>query len=136
MAHLYRTDLFPPLPALPVVLYHAASGVGSAEISALVDTGADVTLVATRYLQEIAAEEIYVSRVRSHWGETCAAKIYLVDVDVAGLRLPGVEVAGDDQSDDVLLERTVLNRLILLLDGPGRKTDLLAHRPRRLPSLA
>ena len=135
MAHLYRSDLFPPIPVLPVVLYHAASGVGSAEISALVDTGADATLVAARYLRQIAAEELYVTRVRSHWGESRAAKIYLVDMEVVGQRLPGVEVIADDQSNDVLLGRTVLNRLILLLDGPGRRVDLLAHRPRRLPTV-
>ena len=135
MAHLYRSDLYPPIPVLPVVLYHAASGVGIAEISALVDTGADATLVAARYLRQIAAEELYVTRVRSHWGESRAAKIYLVDMEVVGQRLPGVEVIADDQSNDVLLGRTVLNRLILLLDGPGRRVDLLAHRPRRLPTV-
>ena len=103
MAHLYRSDLYPPIPVLPVVLYHAASGVGSAEISALVDTGADATLVAARYLRQIAAEELYVTRVRSHWGESRAAKIYLVDMEVVGQRQPGVEDIADDQSNDVLM---------------------------------
>lgn len=135
MSHLYRSDLFPLVPVLPVVIYHAVSGAGTSQISAMVDTGADATLVATQYLRQIAAEELYLARVRSHWGESRVARVFMVDMDVAGQRLPGVEVVADDQSDEVLLGRSVLNRLILLLDGPGRKADLLAHRPRRLPGL-
>jgi hypothetical protein len=33
--------------------------------------------------------------------------------------------------EDVLLGRNVLNRLILLLDGPGALADVLSKRPGR-----
>ncbi len=45
------------------------------------------------------------------------------------LILPGVLVAADDQGSDVLLGRNVLNKLILLLDGPASQVDLFSSRP-------
>jgi hypothetical protein len=51
-------------------------------------------------------------------------------LDIAGHHLPGVEVVADDLAADVLLGRNVLNRLILLLDGPDGMTDVLPRRPR------
>ena len=132
MSHNYRMDFVPPLPGLPVVLHHPESGAVTQGIPALIDTGADATLAPLRYLRAIEAEEIYETRMRSHWGESRTARIYLVDMEVEGQRLPGIEVVADDRGNDVLLGRNVLNRLILLLDGPGHKTDMLTRRPLRL----
>ena len=82
-------------------------------------------------LQAIKAEEIYRARLRSHWGESRTAAVYLVDLQVAGADLPGIEVIADDLTEDVLLGRNALNRLILLLDGPAGQADVLTKRPRR-----
>jgi predicted aspartyl protease len=97
----------------------------------LVDTGADATLVPMQQLQAIEAEEIYRARVRSHWGEQRTVTVFLVDLDVAGHTLPGIEVVGDELSEDILLGRNVLNRLILLLDGPAGEIDVLSKNPRQ-----
>lgn len=107
MPHRYRVEYSPPFPVLPVALFHPESGAGTGEIPALVDTGADATLVPARYLAAVQAEELYSTSVRSHWGESRLARIYLIDMEVAGLRLPGVEVVADDLGEDVLLGRNV-----------------------------
>jgi hypothetical protein len=46
--------------------------------------------------------------------------------------LPAIEVVADDISDQVLLGRNALNKLILLMDGPRQQTDVLKRRPARL----
>lgn len=97
----------------------------------MVDTGSDATLVPVQYLQEIGSVEIYPSRIRSHWGEWRPVDLYMIDLEVAGQRLPAVTVVGDDQGDSVLLGRNVLNLLILLLDGPRIQIDVLTRRPLR-----
>ncbi len=48
-----------------------------------------------------------------------------------GNRSIPLEVIADEQSEAILLGRNVLNRLILLLDGPAQETDVLATRRRR-----
>ena len=49
-------------------------------------------------------------------------------MEIAGQRLPAVEVAADDLGEDILLGRNVLNKLILLLDGPRAQAGVLTRR--------
>lgn len=50
--------------------------------------------------------------------------LYLVDVQIGEITLPGIEVVGDEQTNEVVLGRDVLNRLRVLLDGPRRSTNI------------
>ena len=40
------------------------------------------------------------------------------------LRLPWVEVVGDELGDEVLLGRSVLNQLRIVLDGPRLRVEI------------
>jgi predicted aspartyl protease len=131
MPFKYDPAFTPPIPRIPVIVTPVESSVQSAALSGLVDTGADATLIPRAQLQAIKAREIYRARLRSHWGEARTVSVYLVDLQVAGHNLPGIEVIADDLMEDVLLGRNVLNRLILLLDGPAGQADVLSKRPRR-----
>ena len=131
MPHPYAQSYGLPFPQLPVVINHPESNAHSVTLPGLVDTGADATLVPLTQLRAIGAEEIYRASLRSHWGESRPATVYLVDLEVAGHNLPGIEVIADEGSDAILLGRNVLNRLILLLDGPVQETEILATRRRR-----
>jgi len=131
MSHSYAQTHGLPFPQLPVVMIHPESNARAASLLGLVDTGADATLVPSAQLRAIGAEEIYRASLRSHWGESRPVVVYLVDLQVAGHNLPGIEVIADEYSDAILLGRNVLNRLILLLDGPVQETDVLTARRRR-----
>ena len=130
MSHPYRIGN-PAFPALPVSVYQLEGSVHTELLSALLDTGADGSLMPEALLASVQADRLRQVRIHSHWGETRVAMVYLVDLEVAGQRLPAVEVVADNQGEDVLLGRNVLNRLILLLDGPTRATDVLNRRPAR-----
>jgi predicted aspartyl protease len=67
------------------------------------------------------------ARIRSHWGEWRSAQLFVVDLELDGLRLPGVFVVGDEQGDEIVLGRNVLNKLRLLLDGPVNLTEILSQ---------
>ena len=132
MTHPYDLNSVWPLPTLPVALYPREGTKGTLTVEAQIDTGADVTIVPNSLLDEIGSVEIFPTQIRSHWGEQRRVSMHLIDMEVAGQRLPSVNVVADDQGDTILLGRSVLNRLILLLDGPGKQTDILTRRPRRL----
>ena len=132
MSYPYDTAFAWPFPSLPVTIYPVGEAAATTTLLALLDTGADATLVPTDQLKTIQADELYQTQIRSHWGEWRPATVHMVDLEIAGQRLPGVEVVADDAGDSVLLGRNILNRLILLLDGPGVVTDVLARRPSRL----
>jgi len=46
--------------------------------------------------------------------------------------LPGIVVVGDDQGQEIILGRTVLNKIILLLDGPQTTLHILSQTPHHL----
>ena len=131
MGFNFDQTFVPPFPRLPVTITLPESGMRSPTFSGLVDTGADATLIPAQRLRELNANEIYTARLRSHWGEPRTVSVYLVDLEVAGHNLPGIEVIMDDLVTDALLGRNALNRLILLLDGPAGEVDILLTRPRR-----
>lgn len=43
------------------------------------------------------------------------------------LRLPGIFVVGDEQGDEIVLGRNVLNKLQLMFDGLANMTDVLSR---------
>ena len=100
-------------------------GAAYGPIPAFVDTGADATIVPIAIVRQLRAGVVTLKTVRGYTGGRRTVRTYLVDIEVGPFTLPGVEIVGDDATDEILLGRDVLNRLRLLLDGPGRRTQLL-----------
>lgn len=126
----HSRDFFPPAPALELGLRAPDGDKLRAPLSGIIDTGADITMVPLVVLEEIAAPVIDEVQLRSHWGDTTTVLSYLADIELDKDLFPGVEVVGDLHGDSVLLGRNVINKLLLLIDGPRQSTDLLARRPQ------
>lgn len=122
----YDTTYDPPIPVCTVTLSVSLTG-RRVNLTAVLDTGADGTIVPARYLQEIGARRAYEATLRSQWGEPRSVFLYLIDLQIGELALPGVYVVGDELGDEVVLGRNVLNRLRLLLDGPAALMRLLGR---------
>lgn len=120
----YVTTYDPPAPACDVALISGPTG-RRVELSAIIDTGADGTIIPVRYLREIGARRTFEVGLRSQWGERRQVFLYLIDVQIGDVTLPGLYVVGDEVSQESVLGRNVLNQLRLLLDGPAALTQLL-----------
>jgi hypothetical protein len=123
MKYSYSRAYRPPAPTLEVVFATAAENQRVGPFTGIVDSGADGTLVPLRFLNEIQAPSTSEMFLRSHWGERRPVWLYLVDVQIGSLVLPGIEVVGDEFSDEIILGRDVLNRLKIVLDGPQGTTE-------------
>jgi predicted aspartyl protease len=123
MSTPYDSTYRPPFPVLAVVLRSEDGTVGP--LAALLDSGADATVVPSHLLEEIAALEGEQATLRSHFGDTRLVQTYLANIEVDGHVLPGVYVVGDDEGDEIILGRDVLNKLPLFLDGPQQQTEVL-----------
>ena len=128
MNFAYSDDFDPPAPIAEVLLITAAESLRAGPFPALMDSGADGTVVPIAYLQEILAPPTVEMVMRSQWGEGRRVMLYLVDVQIGSLTIPGVEVVGDELSEEAILGRDVLNRLRVLLDGPA--TTVTISEPR------
>jgi|GEM_PF-253557 len=128
MSHPYLDTYYPPMPALEVQLGYPEEALVLGPLPAIVDTGADGTLVPQSLIDQIRAPLVDEVRVRSHWGEWRTMQLFTVDVGIGQLRLPAIEVAGDDQDKEIVLGRNILNRLRLLLEGLLVKWRPSTHR--------
>ena len=124
MKFQYNRNYYPSVPMAGVVFITAAESLRTGPLSAVLDSGADGTIVPIAYLNEIQTSPTVEMAMRSQWGERRRVLLYLVDVQIGEITLPGIEVVGDDLSDEVVLGRDVLNRLRVLLDGPAESTTI------------
>ena len=124
MSAQYDASYLPPIPVLQVTLV-SDTGARSRLLTAIVDTGADATIVPEALLLEIQATPVEPGQIKTQWGEVHPVTVYLLDVQVEKILLPGMLVAGDPTTDEIVLGRNVLNKLPLFLDGPAQRTELL-----------
>jgi predicted aspartyl protease len=124
MKFAYDNHYSPPAPAIEIQLGAPGKSGKTRLLRAFVDTGADVSLVPLRYLEPLQLQMDNRKLLRSQWGETRSVDTYLVDVILGDGRLPLIEVVGDERSDEVILGRNVLNRLVITLNGPKQVLDV------------
>jgi len=120
----YDLGRHPACPVLQITLINEVEGLRVGIESALIDTGADGTLVPIAHLGAILAPAASEVRLRSHWGEQRTAELFVIDLSLGSIVLPGIMVVGDELGDEVVLGRDVLNKLRLILNGPARETEL------------
>jgi hypothetical protein len=126
----YDTAYTPPAPMLEIRLAAPGEAPRVGPLPAVVDTGSDGTLVPTEYLEQAEAIDLGDAILYGIVGEARRVHLYEIDLQVGPLLLPGSVVVGDDHGHEVLLGRNVLNKLILLLDGPRNETELFERQPQ------
>lgn len=130
MNQSYDVSYWPPFPAVEVYLALRDQSPRAGPVTALIDTGADGTFVPVHYVKRLAAPASGRVRVHPHFGSPRVVHTHTLDLLISSLRLPAIEVVGDVEGTEIILGRNVLNKLILLLDGPRTQTDVLEQRPR------
>jgi predicted aspartyl protease len=93
-------------------------------LRALIDTGADVSIIPLRFIEPLGAQITSRRYLRGYGGSRRRVDVYLVDVGVGDLRLPGIEVVADELDEEIIIGRNVLNRLTVILDGPHQVAEI------------
>jgi len=114
----YDSGYAPPAPCLGIRLAAPDEPFRSQELKALVDTGADATIVPAQYVEPLGVQIDNRKLLRSPWGGRQVVDVYLLDIEIGGQRLPMIEIVADEQGEEAILGRNVLNRLFMVLNGP------------------
>lgn len=123
----YDVSYEPSALVLPAVLTGVVRRRPQVHLSALIDTGSDITAVpetAVKRLRLYAVGRIEVEGVHAH---VEAVEIYTVQLSIADLRIREMEVIPTKQPF-VILGRDWLETYYLLLNGP-EQTFLLSETP-------
>ena len=113
------------MPILDVWIAAPEERAWSGPFIAIVDTGADFTIVPLSLLSSLNPPVVRPATLSSQWQEEYFIYVYEIDLRLGNAVLPAIDVAGDPHSNEVLLGRNVLNRLDLRLQGPAQLTHLL-----------
>lgn len=118
--HQYDPRYEPPAPILFLRL-SPPEGAPSIGLPALVDTGADVSVVPEAVAQSLGLPIIGQLHIRGVGGQAQAANVHAATVECAGVTAL-CEVVGF--GDEALLGRDLLNRWTMVLDGLHQVLEL------------
>ena len=104
-----------PMPVLDIGVSRPGVNVPSATVEAVVDTGADGSLLPLDVLEQAGA--IFVDRayLRGITGQRQAVDLYLITIHLGRLRITGVRAFALPPGNAAILGRDVLNHLDITL---------------------
>ena len=114
--HDYSSDYQPPIPMIEIVVSRRA-GQDELTLKAIVDSGADATMIPTPYLQQLKARKRHTAWLSGTAGGRYEASIYTVVIQIGSHQPMYVDVVGSERHDEVIVGRDVLNQLIVTLNG-------------------
>ena len=121
----YSSDYVPAAPVCQIYLGPGGGQPTAGPFEALIDTGSDMSVIPTDYLHQIKAKRISRGQARSLWGASRTVDIYIISIALDELKVSAVQVLSDDQGDEIVIGRRILNRLKIILDGPAAQMEIL-----------
>jgi predicted aspartyl protease len=121
----YSTEFRPPAPVLTL----RAGAPGSEPmlgLIALVDTGADLSIVPRSVVDALALPQVATTRIHGVTGVAESTNVHAATLEVAGMRVLAEVVAWGDEA---IIGRDVLGRFVLELDGPRETLVIRAPSP-------
>ena len=118
MVYAYDYDLA-YLPAMPVVTVQIGrpDAATSLTLPALVDSGADATMIPIRHLKQVNAIKRQQVFIRSVSGKRAGAYLYTISLQFAHYERQRINVVGNQDTNETIIGRDILNHLVVTLDG-------------------
>ena len=121
----YDTSHFgPPAPGARVSFVNPTNGMQVDEVPMLLDTGADVTIVPEHILQALEAKKLDVAYEIEYLEGAAPDALAAVHLQMQWL---GFKFTGSFLVSAVpygIVGRNILNRLVLVLDGPAQRWEI------------
>jgi predicted aspartyl protease len=123
LSHEYSRDYFPSAPVVDIGIRSAPQG-SEIEIEALMDTGADATILPLSLLRRINAIYSETVNMRGVTGISQNVQTFVIAVRVGPHVIPAIRAIADKQGNEAILGRDVLIQLRITLDGPALTTEI------------
>lgn len=110
----------PPSPSVLLNLTHPVTGQRVEDVPAIVDAGADQTVIPERLILELGLIQLDQQLVRGFDGSPRLLPTFLTRIQVRDLPRFDLEIIASPAIENAILGRDVLNRYKVVLDGPGQ----------------
>jgi predicted aspartyl protease len=114
----------PPAPSVLLNLTNPTTGAVAQDVSGLLDTGADWTVIPVRVAAALSLPQLDREVVQGFDGRRQEVPTYALIRQVRDLPPVRVEVLGSADIPHAILGRDVANRYRITLDGPGQRMDI------------
>jgi predicted aspartyl protease len=117
----YDTSYEPAAPVVPIGLSPSGEEVARQQVQALVDSGADATMIPIDILKAAGARYVQQRRMRPVVGEPVTVNLYLTAVQLGDHVIHGIRAIARPAGSESIIGRDVLNQLEVTLIGPAHE---------------
>lgn len=121
--YTYDTSYVPSMPVIELFIGRAQV-TPLFHITAIVDSGADATMIPVSYLKQIGARKGKQAVVRSYFGTRDLVDRYDVSLQFANFTRSQVSVVGVTQTMEAVIGRDILNALMVTLNGLATSVEI------------
>ncbi len=114
-------DYEPAMPMVEVALLSRDTEAVAAQVLAIVDSGADATLLPIESLRAARARYYRSWQLRGITGQAIPVDLYAVTLQLGPHVIYGIKAVAGLKSNEAILGRDVLNQLDLRLIGPAQE---------------
>jgi predicted aspartyl protease len=119
MRYRYNHQVSPPAPFVHVAMYRIDGGGTPVTVPALIDSGADRTVIPIILAEELALPRSGMIEVAGLNQAATMMAVYVIRIGIGDLTPVVADVIGAASEQYVLLGRDILNGYRVTLDGPG-----------------
>lgn len=114
----------PAMPILDVGISRPGAPTPAVFVEAIIDTGADGTMIPIHLLKAIGVPTVGSAFIRGITGDRQPVEFYVVTLHLSDLQVYAVQAAGLMEGDTAILGRDVINQLNLALLGPAEVVEV------------
>jgi hypothetical protein len=114
----YLSQIQPPAPFVYVTLRNPVTGAEEKNVPAQLDSAGDRTLLPASVVQSLSLPQIGSILIGGAGGLTQAMPSYPVEIVIHNLPSMTMELVASPGENWILLGRDVLNKFVVMLDGP------------------
>jgi hypothetical protein len=121
-SYSYDSQYDPAAPVVQIGLSPSGQTITRQELTALIDSGADATMIPIDMLITAGARYVEQRRMRGVVGEAIRVNLYLTAVHIGNHVLHGIRAIGTQATSEAIIGRDVHNQLEVVLNGPALET--------------
>lgn len=118
----YSRRFDPTMPVVEATVKAVGMSRPASVVTALVDSGADATILPLSLLRQIGARYVRGRVMRGVTGTPENVDTYLVSIQIGPYTVHGIRAVAYDNNMDPIIGRDVLNNLVVTLDGMAQET--------------
>lgn len=119
----YDTSYWPSMPVAKIIIGRALT-LPTRTLTALIDSGADGSIIPLLYLQEIHARKVKSLWMRTVTGKRSVVDMYVISMHVGAFEFRERLVIGGVQRDEIIIGRDILNQFVVTLNGLASTVEI------------